>query len=148
MPTYTLLGATGSTGSAILRCLLSQPPRDLTLKVLVRTKSKLLTLFPGLEQNICVQNPHPRRYPFRRRCPARVSQGRNLCVHCSERREIAHDAIVRHCRGDRQCAQITPRESRRGVQDTDALAATIRKLERNFRQADILALARSAHVLS
>ena len=49
MPTYALLGATGSTGSAILRCLLAQPPRDLTLHIFVRSKSKLLEKFPELE---------------------------------------------------------------------------------------------------
>lgn len=49
MPTYALLGATGATGSSILRCLLSQPPQDLTLNVFIRSKSKLLGLFPDLE---------------------------------------------------------------------------------------------------
>lgn len=49
MPTYALLGATGSTGSAILRCLLSKPPQDLTLNVFVRNKAKLLKAFPYLD---------------------------------------------------------------------------------------------------
>lgn len=49
MPTYALLGATGSTGSAILRCLLSSPPQDLTLNIFVRNKAKLLAAFPSLE---------------------------------------------------------------------------------------------------
>ena len=49
MPTYALLGATGSTGSAILRSLLSQSPENLTLNVFVRNKSKLLAAFPDLE---------------------------------------------------------------------------------------------------
>ena len=49
MPTYALLGATGATGSAILRCLLSQPPKDLTLNIFVRSRSKLLNAFPDLE---------------------------------------------------------------------------------------------------
>ena len=49
MPTYALLGATGSTGSAIIRSLLSYPPKDLTLNVLVRSKAKLLKAFPDLE---------------------------------------------------------------------------------------------------
>lgn len=49
MPTYALLGATGSTGSAILRSLLSQPPEHLTLHVFVRSRSKLLKAFPDLE---------------------------------------------------------------------------------------------------
>lgn len=49
MPTYALLGATGSTGSAILRCLLSQPPKHLTLNIFVRSKSKLRKAFPDLE---------------------------------------------------------------------------------------------------
>lgn len=49
MPTYALLGATGSTGSAILRCLLEEPPKDLTLNIFVRNKAKLTKAFPGLE---------------------------------------------------------------------------------------------------
>lgn len=49
MPTYALLGATGSTGSAILHCLLEQPPKDLTLNIFVRNKAKLVKAFPGLE---------------------------------------------------------------------------------------------------
>lgn len=49
MPTYALLGATGSTGSAIIRALLTSPASDLRLNVLVRSKKKLLTIFPDLE---------------------------------------------------------------------------------------------------
>lgn len=49
MPTYALLGATGSTGSAILRCLLSQPPKDLILNTFVRSSAKLDKAFPDLE---------------------------------------------------------------------------------------------------
>lgn len=49
MPVFTLLGATGSTGSSIVRSLLSKPPADLTLNVFVRSKSKLLSAFPDLE---------------------------------------------------------------------------------------------------
>ena len=49
MPTYALLGATGSTGSAILRSLIAQPPKDLTVNIFVRSKSKLDKSFPDLE---------------------------------------------------------------------------------------------------
>ncbi|KAI7200206.1 hypothetical protein KC343_g4952 [Hortaea werneckii] len=49
MPTYALLGATGATGSAVLRCLLETPPKDLSLNILVRNKAKLLTQFHDLE---------------------------------------------------------------------------------------------------
>lgn len=48
MVTSALLGATGSTGSAIIRSLLAHPPADLTLKILVRSPSKLSALFPDL----------------------------------------------------------------------------------------------------
>lgn len=49
MPTHALLGATGSTGSAILRHLLTHPPSEpLNLKVFIRSKTKLLELFPAL----------------------------------------------------------------------------------------------------
>ncbi|TKA66029.1 hypothetical protein B0A49_08117 [Cryomyces minteri] len=49
MATYALLGATGSTGSAILRYLLEEPPQRLKLKIFVRSKSKLLKAFPDIE---------------------------------------------------------------------------------------------------
>lgn len=49
MPAHTLLGATGGTGTAILRSLLDSPPADLTLKIFIRSKSKLLATFPDLE---------------------------------------------------------------------------------------------------
>ncbi|GAB7343439.1 hypothetical protein MBLNU457_1466t1 [Dothideomycetes sp. NU457] len=49
MVTYALLGATGSTGSAILRRLLSQTPENLTLNIFVRSRSKLISAFPQLE---------------------------------------------------------------------------------------------------
>jgi putative NADH-flavin reductase len=50
MPTYALLGATGSTGSSVLRFLLSESPRDLKLNILVRSKTKLLAVFSNLEE--------------------------------------------------------------------------------------------------
>lgn len=49
MPVYALLGATGSTGSSILRSLLSNSPENLTLNIFIRSKSKLLSAFPDLE---------------------------------------------------------------------------------------------------
>jgi oxidoreductase AflX len=48
MPKYALLGATGGTGGAILRSLIRQPPADLSLKILVRNKSKLAKMFPSI----------------------------------------------------------------------------------------------------
>lgn len=51
MPTYALLGATGATGSAIVRCLLDEAPEKLALRLLVRSKEKLSQKFPGLEQS-------------------------------------------------------------------------------------------------
>jgi putative NADH-flavin reductase len=51
MPSYALLGATGATGSSVLRHLLySSSSSDLTVNVLVRSKSKLLAAFPGLDR--------------------------------------------------------------------------------------------------
>jgi putative NADH-flavin reductase len=55
MPTYALLGATGSTGSAVLRCLLSESPEGVKLNVLVRSKTKLLKAFPKLEQTAALR---------------------------------------------------------------------------------------------
>ncbi|EME38265.1 hypothetical protein DOTSEDRAFT_75733 [Dothistroma septosporum NZE10] len=55
MPIYALLGATGGTGSAILHCLLSQPPADLTLNILVRSKDKLLAAFPKIEATTAIR---------------------------------------------------------------------------------------------
>ena len=50
MPTYALLGATGATGSSVLRYLLAEPPKNLKLNILIRSKSKLLKLFPKIEE--------------------------------------------------------------------------------------------------
>ena len=49
MPTHALLGATGATGSAVLRCYLDAPPKNLNLNIFIRSKSKLLKAFPDLE---------------------------------------------------------------------------------------------------
>ncbi|KAK4554624.1 hypothetical protein LTR86_008126 [Recurvomyces mirabilis] len=49
MPTHVVLGATGGTGSAILRCLLTSKIPDLHINILVRSKGKLLQAFPQLE---------------------------------------------------------------------------------------------------
>ena len=49
MTTYALLGATGATGSSVLRCLIADPPPDLhRLNILVRSKDKLLQAFPHI----------------------------------------------------------------------------------------------------
>lgn len=49
MPIHAILGATGGTGSAVLRCLLSSSDvPDLTINILVRSKAKLLQVFPKL----------------------------------------------------------------------------------------------------
>ena len=50
MPTYALLGATGATGSSVLRHLLAEPPKGLKLNILVRSRNKLLQAFPHLEE--------------------------------------------------------------------------------------------------
>ncbi|KAL2819633.1 hypothetical protein BDW59DRAFT_181611 [Aspergillus cavernicola] len=49
MPTYALLGATGATGSSVLRHLLETQSASLQLNLLVRSKSKLLSAIPDLE---------------------------------------------------------------------------------------------------
>ena len=49
MPTYTILGATGKTGGALLQLLLKAP--DANINAYVRSKSKLQHQTPGLEQN-------------------------------------------------------------------------------------------------
>ncbi|KUJ17018.1 uncharacterized protein LY89DRAFT_70009 [Mollisia scopiformis] len=49
MPVHAVLGATGGTGSAILRCLLSSQIPDLRINILVRSKSKLFQAFPQLK---------------------------------------------------------------------------------------------------
>jgi hypothetical protein len=50
MPVYALFGATGSTGSATLRRLISHPPENLEFNIFVRSESKLLTAFPDLDR--------------------------------------------------------------------------------------------------
>ncbi|KAK0302863.1 hypothetical protein LTR82_017729 [Friedmanniomyces endolithicus] len=49
MPTHALLGATGSTGAAVLHYLLGNQPDDLRINIFVRNKAKLLSAFPQLE---------------------------------------------------------------------------------------------------
>lgn len=51
MPTHAILGATGATGSAILRYLLEGSIPDLTINIFVRSQKKLLSAFPGLESH-------------------------------------------------------------------------------------------------
>jgi len=49
---YSLLGATGSSGSATLRAILANPPQNLKeVKVFVRSNAKLRKSFPSLENN-------------------------------------------------------------------------------------------------
>ena len=58
MPTYALLGATGSTGSAVLNHLLTRSPSSgLTLNLYVRSPSKLYKLHPSLSPTL---PKHPR----------------------------------------------------------------------------------------
>ena len=53
MPTYAILGASGYTGRSLLALLLKDPNN--TINAYVRSKSKLLALFPGLEGNKSVR---------------------------------------------------------------------------------------------
>jgi putative NADH-flavin reductase len=55
MPTHALLGATGATGSAVLRCYLDNPPKDLTLNIFIRSRAKLLKAFPKLESTSSIR---------------------------------------------------------------------------------------------
>ena len=55
MPTYALLGATGSTGSAILRHLFSHPDEDITLNVFVRSRARLEEAFPNIDMTTTFQ---------------------------------------------------------------------------------------------
>lgn len=55
MPTHALLGATGATGSAVLRYYLEIPPKDLTLNIFIRSKAKLLKAFPNLESTSSIR---------------------------------------------------------------------------------------------
>lgn len=47
---WALFGATGATGSSVLRSLLRAPPAGVQLNIQVRSKPKLLTTFPVLEK--------------------------------------------------------------------------------------------------
>lgn len=51
MPVQALLGATGSTGGAVLQYLLDEPIKNLELKIFIRSKSKLLKSHPDLENS-------------------------------------------------------------------------------------------------
>lgn len=50
MPTHAILGATGATGSAVLRFLLSLETSRPRINVFVRSKTKLVATFPKLER--------------------------------------------------------------------------------------------------
>ena len=49
MPKYVLLGATGATGSAVLRSILKDPPQNLQLDIIVRSAQRLRKRFPDLQ---------------------------------------------------------------------------------------------------
>lgn len=51
MLTHALLAATGATGSAVLRSIISDLHPDLQLNVFVRSKERLRSAFPDLESN-------------------------------------------------------------------------------------------------
>lgn len=53
MPTYAILGATGKTGNALLTHLLKNPENQ--IKAYARSKSKLLSQFPQIQENPLVQ---------------------------------------------------------------------------------------------
>jgi putative NADH-flavin reductase len=48
MPTYTVLGGTGSTGCAVIRALIEDCIADLNLRIYVRSQKKRLSLTPSL----------------------------------------------------------------------------------------------------
>lgn len=107
MPAYAIIGATGSTGSAILRCLLSEPPRNLQLSILVRSKSKLLKAFPELEETLAFA--------------LRIIEGTSTDVNALER--CLEDAVVVF-----MC--VGRNESKRGVSlSYDTAAAVVKTLK-------------------
>ena len=53
MPTYAILGATGKTGNALLELLIENPKNK--INAYVRSRSKLLSQFPHLDENKSVQ---------------------------------------------------------------------------------------------
>lgn len=55
MPTHALLGATGATGSAVLRFLLDEPVKNLKLNIFIRNKAKLFKAFPELQEQPPIQ---------------------------------------------------------------------------------------------
>ena len=55
MPKHALLGATGATGSAVLRCYLDTAPKTVKLNIFIRPKAKLLKTFPDLESTSSIQ---------------------------------------------------------------------------------------------
>ncbi|KAI9927255.1 hypothetical protein MW887_003642 [Aspergillus wentii] len=48
MPTISLIGATGRTGRGVLQILLTEPYRSYDIRIYVRSKAKLLSIFPDL----------------------------------------------------------------------------------------------------
>ena len=100
MPSYALLGATGATGSAVLRCLLEQPPKELKLNILVRSRVKLQKLFPKLEEtasvDVSVYESHSADNDALEKC----LKGMDvifLCIGCNDSKpgiSLMHDTTV------------------------------------------------------
>ena len=55
MPTYAVLGATGLTGRSLLSLLLADPKNNNKVHAYVRSKRKLISLFPNIEENKSVR---------------------------------------------------------------------------------------------
>lgn len=110
MPTYALLGATGSTGSAILNHLLTHPSPALTLNLYVRSTAKLYKLQPSLSPTL-PKHPTINIFEGTLETPdvlARALKGADVIFSCvAENANIpgltiatdAAEAIIRVCEG-------------------------------------------------
>ena len=94
MPKYALLGATGSTGSSVLRYLLEEPPKGLKVNILVRNKTKLLNAFPKLEETSAFEVTITVGTPNDSNALQQCLEGSNVIINCIATNESRPDTSI------------------------------------------------------
>ena len=94
MPTYALLGATGAAGGAVLRYLLEAPPKGLKVSILVRSKSRLLSTFPKLEETPAFEVRILEGTPTDSRALQECLNGADVIINCVGSNESRPDKSI------------------------------------------------------
>jgi hypothetical protein len=125
MPTYALLGATGSTGSAIIQQLLVQPPKDLTLKVFVRSPAKLRKAFPDIDRTTVFKVEITEGTPSDSAALQSCLRGADVIFACIGTNESTPNVSIIHETAD---AVVKALEARKTSEGTDYKAPTLIQL--------------------